>query len=99
MAAYGAVVFVVPDMLDGCLNMQPMGVADCAPPLTPLKPPPVEWSSRWLMGVVFHMAESRPPLGLHSCCACQAASSAPSCGTEARTAVGGIGAATGLRSP
>jgi hypothetical protein len=35
MAAYGAVVFVVPDMLDGCLNMQPMGVRDCFPPLTP----------------------------------------------------------------
>ena len=35
MAAYGAVVFVVPDMFDGCVNMQPMGVADCAPPLTP----------------------------------------------------------------
>ena len=34
-AAYGAVVFVVPDMFDGCVNMQPMGVADCAPPLTP----------------------------------------------------------------
>ena len=36
MAAYGTVVFVVPDMLDGgCLNMQPMGVHECFPPLTP----------------------------------------------------------------
>ena len=35
MAAYGTVVFVVPDMLDGCLNMQPMGVRECLPPLTP----------------------------------------------------------------
>ena len=22
-------------MFDGCVNMQPIGVADCAPPLTP----------------------------------------------------------------
>lgn len=35
MASYGTVVFVVPDMLDGCLNMQPMGVRECFPPLTP----------------------------------------------------------------
>jgi hypothetical protein len=35
MAAYGAVLFVVPDYLDGCLNMQPFGIRDCAPPLTP----------------------------------------------------------------
>ena len=35
MACYGTVVFVVPDLLDGCLNMQPFGVADCTPPLTP----------------------------------------------------------------
>ena len=35
MASYGTVVFVLPDMLDGCLNMQPMGVRECLPPLTP----------------------------------------------------------------
>ena len=36
MAAFGAWVFVVPDYMDGeCLNMQPIGVAECAPPLTP----------------------------------------------------------------
>ena len=35
MAAYGTIVFVVPDWFDGCLNMQPIGVAECAPPLTP----------------------------------------------------------------
>ena len=35
MAAYGTVVFVVPDFFDGCLNMQPIGVAECFPPLTP----------------------------------------------------------------
>jgi|EP00945_MAST-04E_sp_MAST-4E-sp1_P005269 hypothetical protein len=35
MAAYGAVLFVVPDMLNGCLNMHPMGVAECHPPFTP----------------------------------------------------------------
>ena len=35
MACYGTVVFVLPDFFDGCLNMQPMGVAECYPPLTP----------------------------------------------------------------
>ena len=35
MAAYGTVVFVVPDLFDGCLNMQPIGKAECLPPLTP----------------------------------------------------------------
>ena len=35
MAAYGAVIFVVPDMLTGCLNMHPMGVSECHPPFTP----------------------------------------------------------------
>ena len=33
MAAYGTIVFVLPDMLDGCYNMQPMGVKECLPPL------------------------------------------------------------------
>ena len=35
MASYGAIVFVVPDMLDGCVNMQPIGERNCFPPLTP----------------------------------------------------------------
>ena len=35
MAAYGAVIFVLPDYIVGCFNMQPMGSPDCTPPLTP----------------------------------------------------------------
>ena len=35
MAAYGSLLFMAPDMLDGCLNQQPFGVADCFPPVTP----------------------------------------------------------------
>jgi hypothetical protein len=35
MAAYGAILFVVPDYLDGCLNMHPMGEPGCTPPFTP----------------------------------------------------------------
>jgi len=37
LAAYGGVglVFVLPELLHGCPNMQPMGVHDCFPPLTP----------------------------------------------------------------
>ena len=35
MAAYGALLFLVPDYMTGCLNMHPMGVSDCMPPMTP----------------------------------------------------------------
>ena len=35
MAAYGTVVFVVPDFLTGCPNMQPFAEHTCLPPLTP----------------------------------------------------------------
>lgn len=35
MAAYGALVFVVPDYLEGCSNMQPMNERTCSPELTP----------------------------------------------------------------
>ena len=35
MAAYGALLFLVPDYMTGCLNMHPMGVNDCMPPMTP----------------------------------------------------------------
>ena len=35
MAAFGALLFVVPDYLTGCLNMQPFGEPGCMPPLTP----------------------------------------------------------------
>ena len=35
MAAYGALVFVLPDYLEGCSNMQPMGVKSCTPEVTP----------------------------------------------------------------
>lgn len=35
LSAFGALLFVAPDMLTGCLNMQPMGVPTCWPPLTP----------------------------------------------------------------
>ena len=33
--AVGAIMFVMPDMLSGCENMQPVGVKSCLPPLTP----------------------------------------------------------------
>lgn len=35
MAAFGALLFLVPDYMTGCLNMHPMGVSECIPPLTP----------------------------------------------------------------
>lgn len=35
MAAFGAFFFIAPDYLNGCLNMQPVGVPTCTPPLTP----------------------------------------------------------------
>jgi hypothetical protein len=33
--AVGAIIFVMPDMLTGCENMQPVGVKTCLPPVTP----------------------------------------------------------------
>ena len=33
--AVGAVAFVMPDMLTGCENMQPINVKTCLPPLEP----------------------------------------------------------------
>ena len=35
LAAYGALIFVAPDYLTGCLNMQPFNEPGCTPPLTP----------------------------------------------------------------
>ena len=35
MAAYGSVIFMAPDMLDGCQNQQPHGEVGCFPTLTP----------------------------------------------------------------
>ena len=35
MQAYGAILFMAPDMFDGCRNQQPHGEADCFPKVTP----------------------------------------------------------------
>ena len=35
LASYGTLIFVAPDYLTGCLNMQPFGEPGCSPPYTP----------------------------------------------------------------
>ena len=32
---FGSLVFILPELLTGCENTQPIGKSDCSPPLTP----------------------------------------------------------------
>ena len=45
MAAYGAIMFLLPDYMTGCLNMHPMGKPGCMPPFTPFNCFRVLWSA------------------------------------------------------